>query len=70
MRPPPIISPDGRWRWDGVKWVPRVAPVNHGAHLFLCVITCGLWLPFYFLAWAANSRANNASPDLWYGDRF
>lgn len=27
------------------------APFNHGLHLVLDLLTCGLWLPIHFLAW-------------------
>lgn len=23
---PPIVSPDGQWRWDGAQWVPNLMP--------------------------------------------
>lgn len=29
---------------------------NHGIHLFISVMTFGLWLPIYFLLWAATDR--------------
>lgn len=28
--------------------------VNHGLHLFASVMTLGLWLPIYFIWWAAT----------------
>jgi len=56
-----MLSPDGRWRWDGQQWHPavRITPhrTNHILHLLLTVFTAGLWGPIWFLIWVLNRNA-------------
>ena len=60
----PVPEGGSRW-WDGTTWTEhRAGPVlpvvsyrdpletNHVLHLLLSVLTCGLWLPVWFvIAW-------------------
>jgi hypothetical protein len=49
-----------RFRYfDGAEWIPgtiKIEKTNHTAHAIATLATCGVWAPFWWIAWSRRTK--------------